>query len=125
MKTTLRILAGIISIPFVMMFFAATFTFCIAVSLVVAIPGFILWLCILPFMFMFGCAKFAFDNNTSTLKYAFEIFIDFIDPMNGFRDVVMPIVVGCYNMLKECLAETKALWVQHKNIIKTNDKSNS
>ena len=102
MRTILRILAGIIGIPFVFTILTALMAFCLVIAIMVTVPCLAIWIALVfPFTFLFACFQFAFENKTEEFKCVKDSFITMADPTRFIREVLIPSVSDLYDYAKD------------------------
>lgn len=88
----LRVLCGIITFPIVVSMYVIVVGAFIAISILIAIPGLMLWLAVvMPMMLIYSCFMFAVSNSTHEFKNIWTAFIAMVDPTYAFRDAIVPI----------------------------------
>ena len=103
-RNVLRVLCGIATFPIVASLYVIIVGACIAISILMSIPGLMLWLAVvMPVMLAYSCFMFAVSNSTYEFKHVWTAFIAMVDPAYAFRDAIMPIC----KMWIDLVCETK------------------
>lgn len=131
MKTTLRIICGIIGFPVVVVCAIAMFIIVLAISIALSAIGLMVWIPFAAIASLFGCAEFALDDNTSIFKCIGEHFVLAFDWHNGWADIIIPAIVMAYESVEmaykgiiDILCTTKDAWKSYKvdNAMKCKDE---
>ena len=114
----LRVLCGIVTFPIVASLYVIVVGAFIAISMLMSIPGLMLWLAIvMPAMLAYSCFMFAVSNSTHEFKRIWTAFIAMVDPLYAFRDAIVPICkmwIDFVCELKTKYAECKATCIVGK-----------
>ena len=121
MKVALRVICGIIGFPVVVVCAIVMFIIALAISIVLSVIGLTIWIPFAAIASLFGCAEFAFDDNTSIFKYIGEIFVLATDWHKGWTDVIIPAIVMAYESVEmayegiiDILCTAKDAWKSYK-----------
>lgn len=92
-RNVLRVLCGIVTFPIVASLYVIVVGAFIAISILMSIPGLILWLAVvMPVMLAYSCFMFAVSNSTHEFKHIWTAFIAMVDPAYAFRDAIVPMI---------------------------------
>ena len=114
----LRVVCGIVTFPIVASLYVIVVGAFIAISILMSIPGLMLWLAVvMPMMLAYSCFMFAVSNSTHEFKHIWTAFIAMVDPIYAFRDGIVPICKMWINFvyeLKATYAKCKAVRIVDK-----------